>query len=280
LVEAGARAVCVDLTDVHGMGSTRALTPLVGPSGLRLVPLDRQIMELVWSDGGYPAHGAYRDYHHHTIHHHRPWSNDGRAYDRERAAAMAREHAADFVGRVLVRLDSARDETGRAGLCVCPLDTELLGHWWFEGLIWLAAVIDESARQGLPLVLLDDALAEHEPEPVPAEGVPTTTWGTPRTLRTWEGPAVADLAWQARRAEVAVLAAGPTASQRALRELLALQSSDWAFMVSRGLAGDYPRNRAAGHARGVEQALGEIGSGPSALRNLAPQLSPAAPLIP
>jgi 1,4-alpha-glucan branching enzyme len=63
------------------------------------------------------------------------------------------------------------------------------------------------------------------------------------------------------------------AGARALRELLALQSSDWAFMVTRGLAGDYPLTRAAGHAGALERELGTIGSGEPSLRNLAPALA-------
>ena len=84
--------------------------------------------------------------------------------------------------------------------------------------------------------------------------LPTTTWGTPRDLSTWDGPQVAELAWQARAAELRALAGrGPSAA--ALRELLLLQSSDWAFQVTRDLAGDYPRERAAGHAAALEKAL-------------------------
>ena len=45
------------------------------------------------------------------------------------------------------------------------VDTELLGHWWYEGLEWLAAVVEECSRQGLELVRLDDALEAHEPAP-------------------------------------------------------------------------------------------------------------------
>ena len=41
---------------------------------------------------------------------------------------------------------------------MCALDTELLGHWWYEGIAWLRAVVEECARQGLELVRLDDAL--------------------------------------------------------------------------------------------------------------------------
>jgi 1,4-alpha-glucan branching enzyme len=256
LSECGARAVCVDLTDVHGLGSTAALRPLAAEDGPILVPVDRATMELVWSDRGYPADGVYRDYHHHTVHHHRPWANDGAVYDREAAQALARAHASDFVSRTIERLD------GHPGLCVCALDTELLGHWWFEGVEWLAAVLDE-------------ALTRHEPASLDRE-LAVTTWGTPRNLLTWDGPAVRDLAWRAREAELRTVAAGDRAGERALRELLALQSSDWAFMVTRGLAGEYPRERAEGHARALDEALGSLGSGPPVLRNLAPGLDPAA----
>ncbi len=280
LRDAGARAACVDLTDVLGRGSPDALRPLRTAAGLVLAPIDRQTIELVWSDGGYPAHGAYRDYHHHTIHHHRPWANDGRPYDRETAGALAREHARDFVARALARLEDARSATGTPGLCVCALDTELLGHWWFEGVQWLGAVVDECARQGLVLSRLDDALEAHEPVPAAADELPVTTWGSPRTLRTWDGPAVADMAWQARSDELHVVAAAERAGERAWRELLARQSSDWAFMVTRRLAGGYGEDRARAHSRALDAALRSIGSGPSALRNLAPSLNAAALLAP
>ena len=95
-------------------------------------------------------------------------------------------------------------------------------------------MLEEAERQGLALAPLDDALTRHEP--VPAAGrLPTTTWGTPRDLSTWDGPQVAELAWQARDAELRALV-GPrraSAGAAAERELLLLQSSDWAFQVTR-----------------------------------------------
>ena len=51
----------------------------------------------------------------------------------ERAAALAREHARDFVERCIDRLDRHAADRGRAGLLTFALDTELLGHWWYEG---------------------------------------------------------------------------------------------------------------------------------------------------
>jgi 1,4-alpha-glucan branching enzyme len=267
LEDAGVRATCVELTGLFGLGDPRHLQPLATDEGPVLWPIDRQTIALVWSERGYPASGAYRDYHALTGHHHRVRCNDGSPYDHERALALAAEHARDFVAR-------ARERVAGGGVCVCALDTELLGHWWYEGVRWLEGVIEECARQELKLTTLDDALAREEPEPLPAPAeLGVSSWGEGDDLRTWSGPAVADLAWQARTAELALLAAHQRTGERSLRELLALQSSDWAFMVSRGLAGDYPRERAGGHAAALEQALVSGAGMPATLRNLAPELS-------
>ncbi|MEA2273054.1 MAG: 1,4-alpha-glucan branching enzyme [Solirubrobacteraceae bacterium] len=269
---AGVEAACIDLTDVFGAGDPRHLWPVRAQDGPTLVPIDRTTIELAWSPRGYPSHGRYRDYHHHTVHHHRPWGNDGETYDHDAALAVAREHAADFVARTIARLDRAAESTGRRPLAVCALDTELLGHWWYEGLAWLEAVLDESAKRGLTITHLDDALESREPDAAPAS-LPVTTWGEPRDLSTWSGPAVADLAWAARAGELEVVRAGEAASDRALRELLALQSSDWAFMVSGDLAGPYAGERADGHRRELAATLASLGSGDPAVRHLAPHLT-------
>jgi 1,4-alpha-glucan branching enzyme len=271
LEEDGVRATCVDLTDV--LARDEHLTPLRSAAGPLLVPIDRETIELVWSDGGYPGHGAYRDSHHLTRYDHKPWANDGTVYDPDRAAAQVHVDAADFVGRVLARV---RD----GGLSVCALDTELLGLWWHEGVDWLAAVLEEAAIQGLTIAPLDEALERHPPVGAPA-GLPVTTWGTPRDLSTWSGPRLAEIAFAVRRGELDVLAtaaAGGRVGTRALRELLALQASDWAFLESRGTAGPYARERSAGHARALSDALAAGDDGP--VRGIAPHLHASALLAP
>jgi 1,4-alpha-glucan branching enzyme len=272
LEEAGVHATCVDLTDVFGPGDARHLRPLATEAGPLLVPVDRAAVELVWAPSGYPAHGAYRDHHHRTARDHRPWANDGAVYDPARAAEQAASDAADFAARVAARVAGG-------GLCVCALDTELLGHWWYEGPQWLALVVDEAERRGLELVHLDDALADCDPAPAGDAAESVTSWGTPRDLSTWSGPRVADLAWAARAAELDVLAAGSAVGDRAVRELLALQSSDWAFLASADTAGEYPRERFEGHAQALRAALAGPDCEPS-LRNLAPRLARAALLEP
>jgi 1,4-alpha-glucan branching enzyme len=319
LADAGVHATCVELTGRLGLGAPGHLRPLVGEAGVVLAPIDRATIALVWSDDGYPAHGGYRDYHRHTVHHHNPWANDGGAYDRERALAVAREHAADFVSRTRARLRAAGESTVEealpgGGLVVCALDTELLGHWWYEGIEWLSAVVEECVRQDLELVRLDDALECREPArteevlrdaprpeassaagsgghpPTAGAGagaaqdggvLPVSTWGAGGDLSTWSGPAVAEIAFTTRAAELEVLRAGPPAGDAAVRELLALQSSDWAFMVSRGLAVPYARERFEYHREALTRALAEgPDAGTGALRNLAAHADRATLLTP
>ncbi len=47
----------------------------------------------------------------------------------------------EFVSRV-------RRRVAGGGVCVCALDTELLGHWWYEGVAWLGAVLEECRTPG------------------------------------------------------------------------------------------------------------------------------------
>jgi 1,4-alpha-glucan branching enzyme len=289
LEETGVRMTCVELTADAGeragrfaLGAAEHLRPMVGEAGVVLAPIDRATIDLVWSEEGYPAHGTYRDYHRHTIHHHQPWANDGGAYDHARVLALARGHARDFVARTMERLRRANEDAGEplpgGGLVVCALDTELLGHWWYEGVHWLSVVVEECSRQGLALVRLDEAAATREPLPVDDGEWEASTWGKGGDLSTWSGPQVAEMAFDQRAAELGVLAAGPRGvDDAALRELLALQASDWPFMVSRGLAVPYARERFAGHRDALRDALA-VGAGASAqrLRNLAAGAMPAA----
>jgi 1,4-alpha-glucan branching enzyme len=170
----------------------------------------------------------------------------------------------DFVWHAAARV---RD----GGLSVVALDTELLGLHWHEGVTWLAAVLEAAERAGLRIAPLDELLDEIEAAPAPE--LPVTSWGTPRDLSTWSGPAAGGLAWRQRAAELRAIAAGPGVPDRALRELLALQSSDWAFLVTRATAGSYPAERAAAHEAAFDAVLAAPDAHGPELRNLAPHLA-------
>jgi len=256
LADHGVRAFCVDQTAVPGFDHLRPVATEAGPVA---VPIDWPTVELVWNESeGYPVHGTYRDYHRRTVHDLKPWSNAGTPYDRAAALALAREHARDFVERAVGRV-------AEGGLLCCGLDTELLGHWWYEGPVWLASVLEEAPRQGLELVTVSEGLERAEPQYT--DLVPST-WGSGKDLSTWDSPGVGQMAFAARRAELQTVAATAgharprAALERAARELLAVQASDWAFMATRELAGDYPGERLQAHSANLDAAL-EALSGPA-----------------
>ena len=85
------------------------------------------------------------------------------------------------------------------------------------------------------------------------------------------------MAWAARRLDLRVLRALSTgldgaAAERAVRELFAVQASDWAFLDSRKQAGDYAWTRSTDHAYALLEAIHSATPPSAQLRNLAPDL--------
>jgi len=262
LEEVGVHVACVDLTDVAGVSSAAPLQTEAGPL---LAPIDRSVVELVWHPDGYPSAAPYLDTHKRTPMRHFAWAVDGTPYNPARAMEQARTDAEAFVSALCER----------EGLVVCALDTELLGDWWREGVDWLRFVLEVCERRGVALEPLEGAVGAVPA--VDAPELPATSWGQPRNLETWSAPAAGGLAWRQRDAELRALSSHTrgyvrgVGRTRALRELLALQSSDWAFLISRGTAGPYPRERFEGHLAAFDAALRGETHDP-AVRNLAPGL--------
>ena len=278
LARHGVSAFVVDQTRAHGLGAPEQLEPVATEAGPVAVPLDWEAVSRVWSnESGYPAHRVYRDYHRGSPGGAHPWANGGGPYSHGDALAQARRDAEDCVARAIERLDRYARERDRPGLLCCPFDAELLGHWWYEGPAWLAAVLAEADRSGLELVTLSEGVECSEPV---RRTLVASTWGEGGDLSTWDSPAVAELVFAARAAELELVMRARGLDRddlaAAARELLALQSSDWAFMASRGLAEPYARERARGHARALAGWRG--GSFTPTARGLAPAIE-VAPLL-
>ena len=278
LGERGLRFFCVDQSTHEE--PLDALAPVAAGAGTVAFPIDWEAVSWLWSPDGYPSHPSFADSFHPSPRGMRVRAVGGGPYEPDRADAVAREQAAEFVDAVAARLRIFRDERARRGLIVFAIDTELLGHWWWEGPAWLEEVIRLAAGRGVTLLTLPEAMERDEPEERPLR---SSTWGEEKDLRTWDSPKVADLAWASRRLELRLLRAlgeglAAPAAQRATRELLALQASDWAFLDRRGEAGDYPFQRATGHARALLEAIHSAGPPDPRVRNLAPDLS-LAPLV-
>jgi 1,4-alpha-glucan branching enzyme len=279
LAEHGVGWFCVDQSAQHE-DPLEALTPVATGAGPVALPIDWEAVSWLWALDGYPSDPAHAQFAGKSLRGIRLWKVGGGAYDPAAAEAAARRQAEEFLSEVEARLRRFATQAGGRGLLVFAIDTELLGHWWSEGAIWLRAVLAGAAAAGVRLLTVPQALDEHEPVERP---LAPSTWGEGKNLRTWDSPEVADLAWGARRLELRLLRAlaqglsGP-ASLRAARELLAVQASDWAFLDKRRQAGDYPFRRVTDHAESMLEAIDSAASSDPSMRALAPDLS-LAPLL-
>jgi 1,4-alpha-glucan branching enzyme len=278
LAEQGVRWFCVDQS-AHAE-PLDALAPVRTEAGPVALPIDWEAISWLWSLDGYPSDPAHAEFTGKSLRGIRIWKVGGGAYDPVVAEAVARRQASEFLAAAAQRLRAYAETRGRRGLLVFAIDTELLGHWWSEGPIWLRAVLEDAEAAGIRLLTVPQALAEHEPLERPLR---TSTWGEGKDLRTWDSPSVADLASGTRRLELRLLRAVSGGLRgdrlaRAARELLAAQASDWAFLDQRKQAGDYAYQRATDHSRAMLEAIDSPGATDPRMRSLAPDLS-LAPLL-
>src|SRR5262249_22036291 len=132
---------------------------------------DPRTTEQVWSRAqGYPGEYAYLEFHkkHYPggLRFWRITDNQGdlgtkAVYDPDVAAQKAGRQASHFVELVA---DTLAKGKGNGPALVCsPHDSELFGHWWFEGPLWLEHVARGMARAGLPCMTLGEALEAGPP---------------------------------------------------------------------------------------------------------------------
>jgi 1,4-alpha-glucan branching enzyme len=278
LAREGVRWFCIDQS-AHSE-PLDALAPVRTEAGPTALPIDWEAIAWLWSLDGYPSDPAHAQFAGKSLRGIRIWRVGGGAYDPAAAESAARRQAEEFLAAAAERLRAYAESRDRRGLLVFAIDTELLGHWWSEGPIWLRGVLEGAAEAGIRLVTIPQALAEHEPVERPLRA---STWGEEKDLRTWDSPAVADLAWGNRRLELRLLRAVAgglrgEALERAARELLAAQASDWAFLDQRKQAGDYAYQRATDHSQALLEAIDSARATEPRLRSLAPDLS-VAPLL-
>jgi 1,4-alpha-glucan branching enzyme len=278
LAEHGVRWFCTDQSRYER--SLDALSPVTTEAGPVALPIDWEAIQWLWSLDGYPSDPAHAQFAGKSLRGVRIWKVGGGGYDPSAAEAAARRQAGEFLAAAAERLRAYTTMRNRRGLLVFAIDTELLGHWWSEGAIWLREVIAAAPTAGIRLLTVPEALAEHEPMERPLRA---STWGEGKDLSTWDSPAVADLAWGMRRLELRLLRALSAGLRgegalRAARELLAAQASDWAFLDQRGQAGDYAYQRTISHSEAALEAIDSPTIADPRLRALAPDLS-LSPLL-
>jgi 1,4-alpha-glucan branching enzyme len=233
-----------------------------------------RVSEQVWSGSiGYPGAGVYLEFHKkHGERGLRYWKvtdnklslGDKHPYYPDDVPARIHEHAQHFCGVVRQVLAEHQARTGRAGICVAPFDAELFGHWWFEGPRFLRDVILTAANdQSIALATAQEALAHHPPDKVMR--LPEGSWGEKGNHSVWINDRnrwMWEIEYRAENRMLKLLHALPWQTnesvrellQRAGRELLLLQASDWPFVVHTHGAVDYGIQRFSGHAVNFDRA--------------------------
>src|SRR5689334_1018164 len=174
-------------------------------------------------------------------------------YEPKVASEKVGLQAAHFVGLVKETIEQARD--GQTALVCSPYDSELFGHWWFEGPQWLEQVVREMSRNAVQPMTLGEAL-----KVVPPQGplqLPEGSWGEGGDHRVWLNQNTEwtwDRVYSAEREWVEHLRQGDGGRSelkrvlsQASRELMLLQASDWQFLITTGSARDYAERRVAEH---------------------------------
>ncbi len=251
----------------------------VGDSSVAAVARHQAVSGQVWSAAiGYPGDPFYREFHRKDdqtgIRYWRVTDTaaglgDKAEYSVGAAAGRVRAHAEHFLDLVAAELDAYRAATGREGLLAATFDSELFGHWWFEGIDWLGLVLRGAADRGIASTSVAAYLERRPPNERIAlrEG----SWGKQNDHSTWLN---ADTRWMwdelaARAERLSTLRSSPPsdplrarAARQAVRELLLAQSSDWPFLATTGQAVDYAIERFRSHVQRFDRAaaLAEIGS--------------------
>jgi 1,4-alpha-glucan branching enzyme len=226
----------------------------------------------VWSaQHGYPGEARYREFHKRDgvsgLHYWRVTGpkvdlGDKGLWNPPEAFGHVHQHADHFADLVAGLLTQYRHEHGASGIISAAFDTELFGHWWFEGVDWLCEVLRRlAARPEVELTSAGAYVEQHPPELV--LNLPESSWGEGGGHFVWDN---ADTRWvwpvihaaEERIERVVARYAGATGAAKEIvdqagREALLLQSSDWPFLITTGQARDYAAERFQTHAERFEQ---------------------------
>ncbi len=259
--------------------------PVFMPSGVAAFGRDPESSRSVWSsETGYPGDPAYREFYRDLgydgdygwirgyLHPDGVRRNLGLKYHRvtgkvplhekqpyvpTAAFAKSIEHAHHFIGQ---RLHQARHLGGmiqRPPIIVSPYDAELFGHWWYEGTAFIEHCFSACRDTGQALLPVTGSEAL-DISPVNQVIQPSaSSWGDAGYNGVWLNPTNDWLYRHLHLAELRMIELArrfPNAEgelKRALdqlgRELLLMQSSDWAFIMTTGTTVPYAVRRTKDH---------------------------------
>ena len=257
-------------------------SPILTPGGTAAFGRDPETSHQVWSaKEGYPGDYDYRefyrdigfdldlDYVGRYLHPPGLRSNTGFKYYRitgpdnykepynpRRASAKAQEHAANFIFNREKQVEYYGGLMDRPPIVVAPYDTELFGHWWYEGPQWLKNICSQLANnQQIEMITPGQYLEKNYPLQLSTPNA--SSWGDKGYYEVWlngENDWIYRHLHQGARRMIALASDYPEAEgilrdalTQAAREILLAQSSDWPFIMTAGTMDMYARARQTSH---------------------------------
>jgi len=210
-------------------------------------------------------------------------------YDPEKARERAADHAGNFMHNRQAQVRWLKGKTDAPPIIVAPYDAELFGHWWYEGPQFLdylirKVVFDQSDVELIsPVDYLDRHSVRQIQKPNPS------TWGSEGHNLVWLNGGNSWIYrhqhWaEAKMEELAVRFSSAGGDQRRglnqlLRELLLLQSSDWAFILTTGTTVPYATKRFRQHLDNFRSLAAELEGDKLDLERLS-HLESRSPIFP
>ncbi|MGB9561406.1 MAG: 1,4-alpha-glucan branching protein domain-containing protein, partial [bacterium] len=229
----------------------------------------------VWSgEWGYPGNGVYLDFHKkHWPGGLRYWRvtnpkadlGEKLLYEPQWVDGVLFEQAEHFTKLCKSILEDYHSSSGLAGIIVAPYDSELFGHWWFEGPRWLKKVLTNLYYETeFSTITLSEYLQKYPPYEIVA--LPEGSWGEGgfhyiwfNDWTRWSWKLIYDaeekfVEWVNRLYDTHDLNLKRILAQAA-RELLLLESSDWQFLISTWSARDYAEQRISIHYESFNELI-------------------------
>ena len=167
----------------------------------------------------------------------------------------------------------AAEQPARApAVAAAPFDTELFGHWWFEGPHFLEALYRTLPEFSDVEPITGSGHLDHHRPPA-ALRLPEGSWGANGDFSMWISDQTAwtwERLWPLERSfwDVAQAALqnpdAHTVLAQATRELVLAQSSDWQFIISTGAVPDYAFRRFNEHCENAERLVAALQPGQEA----------------
>jgi 1,4-alpha-glucan branching enzyme len=222
---------------------------------------------VVWSgEHGYPGDGNYLEFHKKRFPHgHRYWKvtsaksdlADKLIYNPYEVESRIEENAEHFARLVEAKLMASAGQLNFPPILTAPFDTELFGHWWFEGPLWMEKVLRKIHNAGVVELRTASEYLEKYP-PDTAITMPEGSWGqggfhwiwlNENTTWTWhhlyeDELRMIEILKQSRFQDEPLFS---RILRQLGRELLLEQGSDWQFLISTWSARDYAEARFAEH---------------------------------